>query len=487
LTFGERAISKIREWRADPVKFAWDNFQFEGDDWQVEVLKLLPSMDPKHQRLSMQAAAGVGKSAILSIAGWYFLSCYGRQNIHPKAAALSITGQNLKDNLWAELSKFRSMSPFLMNAFEWTQSRVFAKDHPETWFMSARSFSQSANAEEIGRTLSGLHSDYVFYLIDESGDIPVSVLKAAEQGLSTKPLYGKILQAGNPTSHGNMLHAASTSLRDQWHVTRITSDPDDPKRSKRTDPVWAREQINKHGRDSPWVMSYLLGQFPNTSINTLLSPHDVEEAMNRAVTEDQYNWSQKRLGVDVARFGMDSTIIFPRQGLVAFQCVEMRGARTQEISARVALAKQNWKSEMEFIDGTGGFGSGVIDSLGVAGYSPIEIHFSGKPMEMKYANKRAEMWFNMAAWIKKGGVLPNDPILAKELTAPTYFFKDGKLQLEDKEQIKKRLGFSPDRADALALTFAYPDEPAMTSLEALVARAKGSNKVLTEFDPYRDL
>ena len=476
------ASLKIKEWRENPRKFAWDHFKFEPDDWQGDVLDALPSQDPIKQRISMQAAAGVGKSAILAITGWYFLTCYGSKGNHPKAAAMSITGANLKDNLWSELSKFQSKSEFLMKAFTWTQSRIFANDHPETWFMSARSFSQSANTEEIGRTLSGLHSEYVLYLIDESGDIPVSVLKATEQGLSTKPKFGKVLQAGNPTSYGNMLHAASTNLRDQWYVVVITSDPDDPKRSKRTDPVWAAQQIATYGRDNPWVMSYLLGRFPNSAINTLLSPFEVEQAMQRHLTEDKYNWSQKRLGVDVARFGLDRTVIFPRQGLWAGKCVEMRGAKSQEIAARVAEAKNRWGSELEFVDGTGGFGSGVVDALQVAGYSPMEVHFSGKPSNEKYFNKRCEMHFELAEWVKRGGALPNDPVLLKELTAPTYYFQNGKFRMEDKDQIKKRLGFSPDRADALALTFAMPDQPATGQYDHLMHhKQKG---MVSDYDPF---
>jgi hypothetical protein len=484
MNYLNQAQSKIKAWRENPVLFAWDNFRFEPDHWQKEVLELLPSQDPKHQRLSMQAAAGVGKSSILAITGWYFLTCYASKHNHPKAAAMSITGANLKDNLWAELSKWQNVSEFLSRAFTWTQSRIFANDHAETWFMSARSFSQSANAEEIGRTLSGLHSDYLLYLIDESGDIPPSVLRAAEQGLSTKPKWSKILQAGNPTSHTGMLYAAATSLRDQWHITRITSDPDDPRRSSRTDVEWAKQQIKAHGRNNPWVKSYILGEFPESALNTLLGPNDIELAMNRHLTKDKYEFSQKRLGVDVARFGDDSTIIFPRQGLSAFNFVEMKGARSLDVAARVMKAKNEWGSEMEYIDGTGGFGSGVIDSMIQAGYSPVEVHFSQESLSKKYLNKRAEMWFSMAEWIKRGGAIPKDNTLAKELVSPMYYFHNGKFKLEDKDQIKKRLGFSPDRADALALTFAHPEQMTAGQYDNLIINKKKGHQ--HEYDPFSE-
>lgn len=470
----------LLKWRRDPVSFVREVFGASPDRWQALALEAFASGDPDRQRISMQACAGPGKSTILAWCGWNFLLCYADQDNHPKAAAVSITGENLKDNLWSEMSKWQGKSELLMHQFEWTHTRIYHKQFPSTWFMSARSFAKSANADEVGRTLSGLHSKYILYMIDESGDIPPSIIKSAEQGLSTGPVFGKIMQAGNPTSHVGMLYAAATTLRDQWHVIRITGDPDDPNRSPRIDIDWARAQIKQYGRDNPWVRAYILGEFPDAAINTLLSVEDVEKAMNRQIPEHAYSWAQKRLGIDVARFGMDSNVIFPRQGLRAFKYVQSQGQRSNEIAARVMSAKYKWKSEAEFVDGTGGYGSGVVDSLRQAGVVAHEIHFSSKPIDDAYFNKRSEMWFEMAKWIKEyGGVLPHDPTLIKELTAPTYFFVNGKFQLESKDQIKARLGFSPDRADALCLTFAHPD--VATTVEQTLYRPK--NLIKSDYDP----
>lgn len=476
--------SKIKEWRENPKKFVWDNFKTVPDKWQEGALDAFASKDKDKIRISLQACAGPGKSTVLAWCGWNFLSCYGSVGEHPKGAAVSISGANLKDNLWAEFSKWQQKSDYLLAAFQWTHTRIYAKDHEATWFMSARNFSNSANSEEIGRTLSGLHAKYVLYLIDESGDIPPSIVKSAEQGLATGPAFGKILQAGNPTSQEGMLHAAATTLSHEWHVIRITGDPDDVNRSPRIMLDWARDQIKNYGRDNPWVMAYILGQFPKGSISNLLGPDEVADAMGRHLTEDKYNFSQKRLGVDVARFGDDRTIIFPRQGLAAFKPVEMRAARSNEIAARVMLARMTWSKTgtqdiLELVDGTGGYGSGVIDSLLQAGQTPIEVQFSGKAMDSRYLNKRAEMWFLMAQWVKRGGSLPNIPGLARELTSPTYFFQNGKMQLEAKDQIKQRLGFSPDMADALCLTFAIPDMPA-----AMILPGVHTGGLEADYDPF---
>lgn len=478
------ASLNIKRWRESPASMVHERFGVEPDHWQLQVLEAFASKDPDKIRISMQACAGPGKTAALAWCAWNFLLCYGDVGEHPKAAAISITRENLDDNLWAELAKWQSRCEILSRAFTWTKTRIFANDHAETWFMSARGFAKSANSEEIGRALSGLHSKYVLYLIDESGDIPPSIIKSAEQGLSTKPIFGKILQAGNPTSLEGMLHAAAGPLSHLWYTVRITGDPDDPKRSSRIDIDWAREQIKTYGRDNPWVMSFILGLFPPSSINALLGVDEVDAAMQRHLAIDQYDFSQKRLGIDVARFGDDRTVIFPRQGLAAFQPVEMRNARTNDIAARVASAKLKWSSEMEFVDGTGGYGSGVIDSLMQAGHSPLEVHFSGKAIDSRYFNKRSEMWFEMAEWVRRGGALPNHPNLKRELTAPTYTFQSGKLRLEEKDMIKKRLQFSPDLADALALTFALPDMPAKDSLRALIDA--NNNKAPADYDPFAD-
>lgn len=456
-----------------------DLFGVEPDVWQVEALEAFASTDRAKARISLQACAGPGKSAVLAWMGWNFLLCYGDRGEHPKGAVVSITSDNLKDNLWPEFSKWQHKSELLKAAFVWTKERIFAKDHPETWFLSARSWSKTANPEEQGRTLSGLHSQYVLGLIDESGEIPIAVAKAGEQMLSNCT-FGKIVQAGNPTSQSGMLYAAATTQRNLWYVVRITGDPDDPRRSPRIGLKWAREQIKTYGRDNPWVMALILGIFPPSSLNALLGPDVVEDAMARHLRIDQYDFSQKRLGVDVARFGDDRTVLFPRQGLAAHKPVEMRGARTGEIVSRIGLAKVNWKYEVEMIDGTGGWGAGVIDALIVSGHSPMEVNFSGKPDDSRYLNKRAEMWFRMAEWIKRGGALPKNAQLVRELTAATYEFKNGKFQLEPKEMIKKRLGFSPDLADSLALTFSTPDQPAAFTIPGL----SQSEKCLSDYDPF---
>jgi phage terminase large subunit len=467
----DQAKARIKRWREDPVSFVTECLKVETiDEWQLDVLRNFRA----NQRICMKACKGPGKTTILSWLAWNFLATRPR----PKIAATSITGDNLADGLWAEMAKWQGRSEFLRTAFEWTATRIKSRDHPEDWFMSARSWSKGADSSQQANTLAGFRADYVMFILDESGGIPDGVMAAADAALATGK-EGHLLQAGNPTHNEGPLYRACTSERHLWFVIEITSDPDDPKRTPRVSKQWAQEQIDKYGRDNPWVLVNVFGRFPPSSLNSLLGPDDVSAAMNRHYKEDVYSNSQKRLGVDVARFGDDKTIIFPRQGIAAFKPVEMRNARSNEIAARIAQAKAKWQSELEFVDDTGGYGSGVVDSLLQAGLPCQAINFSGKSIDPRYLNKRAEMWFLMAEWIKRGGALPNIPELARELTTPTYTFQNGKFRLEEKDQIKERLGFSPDYADALCLTFALPDMPATLQIPGMQ-----QGNILKDYDPF---
>lgn len=480
-----QASRNIKRWRENPLLFVNEVFNIDPDEWQKDVLIKAGGPPQARRRIGMRACTGPGKSAVLAWIGWHRLLCFGDKGHHPKGAALSGEGRdNLRDNLWAELSKWQNRTEILMRTFDWNQERIAAKDHPQTWFLSARSYAKDANSEAIGRSLSGLHSEYPFILLDEIGDMPITVGQKAEQIFTGGVIDGLIAGAGNPTSTTGLLYHICVIEADQWFIVRITADPDDPKRTPRVDIEHARERIKRYGRDNPWVQATILGEFPESGFNTLLSLEEVEASMHRRAEGDAVTSAQKRLGVDVARFGDDRTAIFPRQGLLAFKPVEMRNARTNDIAARVIAAKVKWGSEIEFVDGSGGYGAGVVDSMIQAGYSPMEVSFSGKAIDSRYYNKRSEMWFSMADWVKGAGALPNIPELKKELTAPTYTFQNGKFMLEPKDDIKDRLGFSPDLADALCLTFALPEMPARVNQFGQVVQK--ATKAVSDWDPFND-
>ncbi len=131
-----------------------------------------------------------------------------------------------------------------------------------------------------------------------------------------------------------------------------------------------------------------------------------------------------------------------------------------ELASKIAFMQQDQGIERVFVDNTGGYGSSVIDSLGLFPNLDITpIVYNAKANDKRYFNKRTEMWVRMRDWIRKGGCLPKDPQLSEELMMPKLIFHGGVFRLEEKEQIKSRLGRSPDKADALAQTFADVEQP----------------------------
>lgn len=478
---------RLRYWRDNPLAFADEELKFKPDLWQEEFLRKLPSQDPNEKRVSLQACTGPGKTAVLAVANLHFIGTRGRKGLHPRGYCTSITEDNLRGNLWPELSVWQNRSEYLKRAFRWTATRFSSVDHPETWFLEARNWPKRADPKQQGRTLSGLHAPYVQVTIDESGDVPVPVLQSAEQIFSSQHEWAKLLQGGNPTSHEGALYHAAVRARHMWLVIRVNGDPDDPKRSPRIDLENAKQQIVLYGRDDPWVMATILGQFPPSSISALLGIEDVEEAMARVLEPSSYSWAQKRLGVDVSRFGDDPTILFLRQGLKSGPAASMRHKRGSPVSVnianRVLLSKQRAKWEIAFLDATGGWAAGARDILVAAGESPINIQYHAPAPDPRYKNMRAYMWWMGAQWIKDGGALPHIPELPAELTTPTYTFVGSQLLIEPKERVKARLGRSPNYADALFQTFAQPDMPG--DIAAGLAR-RNSNHAKTESDPYRD-
>lgn len=478
------AYETWQSWVHNTPKFAADSFAFKPDKWQVEAFNAWDN--PIENRIAMQACAGPGKSVVEAVCAWQFLVCRSNGRDHPNGYAMSVTGDNLRDNLWKEMAVLYGRSPFLQKAFEWQKQQIVAREAPATWWLRARSWSKSADPEAQGRTLSGLHARNIAYFIDEAGDIPPSVLRSAEQGLANCE-FGKIMMAGNPTSHDGALYLAADAQSNRWKVIRITGDPDDPDRSPRVDIDEARLQIASYGRDNPWVMAYILGKFPPSSLNALLGPDEVRAAMERRLPDHAYINLQKRIGVDVARFGDDRTVIFPRQGQRAYDPVEMRNARTDAIAGRIALAKKNWNWELAMIDSTGGYSGGVEDQCRLGGIDLIPVNFSSNALDPRYFNRRSEMYFQAAEWVKNGGWLPNIPSFIREACAARYWFEKGKLRVLEKDQIKKDLqGHSPDLWDAFMLTFALPDMPMSVDQMLGLPGFRKHDTVAHDWDPLEE-
>lgn len=188
--------------------------------------------------------------------------------------------------------------------------------------------------------------------------------------------------------------------------------------------------------------------------NILIPVHVAREALGKVILRDSYYHAPMVLGVDVARYGDDRSVIFPRQGLAAFKPSIYRGANTMELANHVVDHIGIHKPSAVFVD-EGAMGAGVIDRVRQLGYSVIGVNFGSRARDPKYRNQRSEIWSRMAIWLKEGGCLPAEESIIQDLCAPTFSFDNAAnvFDLESKDDMKKRGLASPDLGDALALTF----------------------------------
>ena len=196
--------------------------------------------------------------------------------------------------------------------------------------------------------------------------------------------------------------------------------------------------------------------FSASSDNVLITVAEARQSADLQLGKDAFSFAPKIIGVDVARYGGDRSVIFKRQGLQAWPPLVMRDVNNMDLAARVAKEIDDYKPDAVFVDA--GRGEGVIDRLRQLGYRVTEVNFGGKAINDMMVNKRTEMWLGMAEWIKQGGSIPDHQELISDICTPTYTHANasGKMMLEPKDKIKERGLPSPDVGDALALTFAMP-------------------------------
>lgn len=320
-----------------------------------------------------------------------------------------------------------------------------------------------------------------FIVLDELKDIKPSVWHEIIMPALTDRKGGALLM-GTP-SGANLLSEVfyKAQQNDQWYTCLKTVYETDALDEEEIES--AKQSMSEAAFAQEFLCSFEAGVE-----NILLSMAEVEEATRRHYRIEDYGFAPRILGVDVARQGNDRSVIFPRQGLATFDPQIYRGMDSMTLAGMVAQKIADWKPDAIFIDGSGGYGSGVIDRLRQLGHNVIEVQFGGKASDARYANKRSEMWLEMAKWIRNGGALPNLPDLKVDLTAPTYTHANaaGKMALEPKDKIKERIGFSPDLGDALALTFALP---VYATPQSIIPRPVGRSDTARrrEYNPYHGM
>ena len=173
-----------------------------------------------------------------------------------------------------------------------------------------------------------------------------------------------------------------------------------------------------------------LCDFSAAQDNGLIPIDDIRAAANKFYRESEYMGAPLIYGIDVARFGSDASVIFKRRGLVAFEPIVIRKFDNMALADRIAVEMAKEKPDAVFIDS--GAGQGVIDRLRQMRFDVVEVPFGAQAIDKEqFANRRMEMWWHMAQWIKQGGAIPPDPVLQGDLGAPTYGYtpKGPKLSL----------------------------------------------------------
>lgn len=234
--------------------------------------------------------------------------------------------------------------------------------------------------------------------------------------------------------------------------------------------------------------------FTAAASDTLISLIDASLATKREIELANYRHAPKVIGVDVARMGDDQTVLAFRQGLRVESFRVETKLDTMQVAGIVAQEIDRWEPDATFID-MGANGAGVFDRLKQLGYRKLfGVDFGGKAGQARYENKRIEMWDLMREWLAVGSLPARDHELLTQLAAPKVIFRNdsGKMQLESKDAMKKRGLRSPDKADALALTFAFPvrqrsHEEALAGRGAsLRPRPGAEGRCLTEYNPLSE-
>jgi hypothetical protein len=425
--------------------------------WQVEMLEKirdgLLTLDEALQ-IAIASGHGIGKSAFVSWLIIWAMSTFP----DTRGVVTANTENQLKTKTWAEVAKWFRL--FIgRSLFELTATALFSRDpdHEKTWRIDMVPWSER-NTEAF----AGLHNKgkRILVVFDEGSAIPDVIWETTEGALTDSDTEIIWFVAGNPTRNTGRFRECFGRYSHRWRTKAVDS---------RTVSITNKKQISKwiadYGEDSDFVRVRVRGQFPRAGTNQFISGDLVDEAFARDVQTHPHD--PLILGVDVARFGDDASVIYIRKGRDArtHEPIVRRGLDTMGLASLVAETWFKFKADAVFVDG-GGVGGGVVDRLRQLHVPVIEIQFGSKPdradpnqEDIRYANKRAEMWGSLRAALSTIA-LWNDQQLKDELVAPEYLLNvRDEIQLERKADMKKRGVPSPDIADALALTFAYPVMP----------------------------
>ena len=432
------AEQAILRWRAEgPALFAQQALGASPTEQQWQASRELV----KSRRVSIRSGHGTGKSAFMAWSILWALVCY-----HPvKVPVTAPTGHQLSDVLWAELAMWwRKMPPDLMAEFEWAAERFYRKDVPQEAFAAART-----SRPEKPEALQGFHAENVVFVIDEASGIPDEVFQVAEGALSTDGAF--VVMAANPTRMDGYFYDSHHKQRGRWAALHWNAE-DSPLVSR----DYIEDMAAKYGRESAIYRIRVRGEFAGNPDGVI--PLDLIEG---AISREVNAYGPERWGLDVARFGEDRTALAKRHG--NSMLVPVKAWRGKDLMQTAGLVKIEYdnaqrKPEAICVDVIG-LGAGVADRMRELGLPVVAVNVAESPSASERYNRlRDELWFKAREWFAGRDVkIVKDDELTAELTMPNYkVLSTGKIQVESKDEIKKRAGGnrSPDLADAFCLTFA---------------------------------
>ncbi|EPF2596040.1 terminase [Proteus sp. HMSC14B05] len=483
----EQLIEDIASFTHDPLGYAYYAFpwgeaggeleEYNGPrQWQAEALKEIGEhlRNPKtrHQPLLLARASGhgIGKSAFISmIIKWGMDTCEDC-----KVVVTANTENQLRTKTWPEIAKWQRLS-LTNNWFTCTKTAIYSNDpnHANAWCADAVPWSEN-NTEAF----AGLHNKgkRIILVFDEASNIADLVWEVAEGALTDEGTEIIWIAFGNPTRNTGRFRECFRKFKHRWNTKQIDS---------RTVEGSNKEQIKKweedYGEDSDFFKVRVRGEFPSASELQFIPTGLTDEAMKRIVTQAEVAHAPVIIGVDPAYSGVDDAVIYLRQGLFS-KCLWTGFKTTDDVvmAKRIADFEDQYKADAVHIDF--GYGTG-IHSIGTSwGRVWRLVKFGGASTDPQMLNKRGEMYNSVKTWLKIGGAI-DDQETADDLSCGEYKVRviDSKIVLEDKTEIKKRLGRSPGKGDALALTFAYP----VTKIDRNYSSPhSGVNVSNSDYDPF---
>lgn len=493
----ERLVRLMARCRLDPLAYVKIAYPWNTDavaksagprTWQRETLETMgkhlqnPATRFQPLRIAVASGHGIGKSGFVSmVIDWALSTC-----ADTKIVTTANTEVQLRTKTWPEVQKWTRM---MLNThwFAPTATALASRDpeHERTWRADAIPWSDT-NTESF----AGLHNKgrRIVLIFDEASSIADTIWEVAEGALTDENTEIIWLAFGNPTRNTGRFRECFGRFKHRWVTRQI-----DSRTVEGTNKQEIAQWIADYGEDSDFVRVRVKGEFPRAGSMQFIPGDLVDEARRRPPYANLQD--PVVMGVDVGRFGTDPSVLVTRRGrdATAIPWISMMGADTMQVAARVAEENMKHRPDAIFIDG-GGVGGGVVDRCRQLKIPVVEIQFGSKPDysvdgqtgPIIYANKRAEMWGSMRDWLK-GASIPDDPDLASELVGVEYGYvtRDGKdaIQLEKKEDMKKRGLASPNKADALALTCAHP--VVKTDHRSRVETPKSQHQVEWTYDPRR--